>query len=97
MSNWNRGGRYHGGFPTPVRRQAETELPKHCAHCHRHDCQLWLDHIIPAAEGGPDTIDNAQWLCTDCHDRKTKAESARGRARRRARGQHPTEAHPGLI
>lgn len=37
MSNWNRHGRYHGGFPASVRRQAERELPDHCAHCHQSD------------------------------------------------------------
>ena len=62
MSNWNRNGRYHGGFPTTIRRQAEHALPKHCNHCHRTDTRLWLDHITPAAEGGTNTIDNAAEL-----------------------------------
>lgn len=97
MSNWNRHGRYHGGFPASVRRQAERELPDHCAHCHQSDTQLWLDHITPAAEGGSDDIDNAQWLCTPCHNRKTRSESARGQQRRSDRGRRPTEHHPGLM
>lgn len=62
MSNWNRAGRYHGGFPNHIRRQAEHTIPKHCAHCGTEDSRLWLDHIIPAAENGPHTIDNAAEL-----------------------------------
>lgn len=94
MSNWNNNGR-RAVFPESVRRQARRELPQHCAQC-GHTGHLWLDHIIPVAEGGPDTIDNAQWLCTDCHDIKTAAERARGQQRRVNRGRHPAESHPGL-
>ena len=97
MSNWNRDGRYHGGFPAAVQRQAKRKLPKCCAHCGATDVRLWLDHIVNAASGGPDTIDNAQWLCTDCHDTKTAAERASGQHRRANRGRHPAQAHPGLI
>lgn len=97
MSNWNTNGRYHGGFPEAVKKQAEQDLPKRCAECGATDGPLWLDHIVPAAEGGPDTIDNAQWLCTRDHDAKTKAEAARGRARRASRGRYPIERHPGLM
>lgn len=97
MSNWNNAGRYHGGFPPSVHRQAKRNLDNHCAQCGDNQCRLWLDHIVPAAEGGTDTIDNAQWLCTPCHDLKTKAEAARGRARHNARGKASTEHHPGLL
>lgn len=96
MSNWNRHGRYHGGFPAHMRRQAAQDLPARCNHCGTDRDRLWLDHIIPAAENGPDTIDNAQWLCTHCHNRKTRSEATRGRQRRAQRGRRPTERHPGL-
>lgn len=95
MSNWNRGGRHHGGFPAHIRRQATRDLPAECAHCGSGG-RLWLDHITPAAEGGTHDITNAQWLCTTCHDRKTRHEAARGQQRRAQRGRMPTEAHPGL-
>jgi 5-methylcytosine-specific restriction enzyme A len=37
-----------------------------------HPGQKWeLDHIIPLAMGGPDTIENIQILCKICHDFKT--------------------------
>lgn len=40
------------------------------------------DHIVPLAEGGTDDDANVQPLCGSCSDRKTAAESARGRVRR---------------
>ena len=30
-----------------------------------------VDHILPLAKGGPDTDDNCQSLCNDCHHTKT--------------------------
>ena len=41
------------------------------------------DHIIPLAEGGEDNDSNTQALCYECHEEKSKAESARGVARSR--------------
>jgi 5-methylcytosine-specific restriction protein A len=39
------------------------------------------DHVVPLAEGGPDTQANAQPLCVRCSDTKTRAETQRGRQR----------------
>lgn len=39
------------------------------------------DHVIPLAEGGPDDASNEQGLCHDCHDAKSKGESAQARRR----------------
>ena len=53
-----------------------------CAECQRHgrvSSATQRDHIIPLAEGGADDDDNVQGLCRDCHDVKSKQESARGR------------------
>ncbi|MGO3325329.1 HNH endonuclease [Gordonia sp. (in: high G+C Gram-positive bacteria)] len=97
MSNWGHGGRTYRGFPTSVVAQAHRVLPYHCATCGRDDTTLELDHINNNAEGGTDTIDNAQWLCPRCHSEKTRAEAIRGRARRAARGRRPAEKHPGLL
>lgn len=36
------------------------------------------DHIIPLAEGGPDTNENCQAICQRCSDLKTREESERG-------------------
>ncbi|WP_262702036.1 MULTISPECIES: HNH endonuclease [Streptomyces] len=45
-----------------------------------------LDHITPIAEGGsPTDLDNLGLLCSLCDELKSKAEAARGNARRRER------------
>lgn len=97
MSNWNTNGRHYRGFPTTVRRQAKADLPPWCNHCGADDQPLQLDHIINAASGGPDTIDNAQWLCHPCHDQKTRHEQAQGRTRHAQQARHPNQPHPGLL
>ncbi|GAC81239.1 HNH endonuclease [Gordonia malaquae] len=93
-SNWNNNGRYHGGFPAAVKKRAEQELPKVCAHCGATNCPLRLDHIRNTARGGNNTIDNAQWLCDTCHDHKTRAEAAEGQAIRTAKRTLPKRPHP---
>lgn len=53
----------------------ETEVLKLLVRCHRRCCichrfcgvKIEIDHIIPQAEGGPDTIDNAIPVCFECH------------------------------
>lgn len=35
---------------------------------------LEFDHIIPHYAGGKSTEDNLQWLCHDCHDKKTQED-----------------------
>lgn len=51
-----------------------------------HICQqirlaedLVADHVIPLAEGGPDTTDNLKACCLDCHKIKSQGEAAKGR------------------
>jgi 5-methylcytosine-specific restriction protein A len=34
-----------------------------------------LDHIVPKAKGGTDSVDNLQPLCKPCHDNKTIQDS----------------------
>lgn len=63
------------------------------------------DHITGHADATAmgwtqDEIDdpaNGQGVCPHCHNQKTQAEQARGRARKTARLHRPTEPHPGLI
>lgn len=38
-----------------------------------------VDHIIPKAEGGSDSLENLRAICKPCHDLKTGWEAARGR------------------
>jgi 5-methylcytosine-specific restriction endonuclease McrA len=51
------------------------EVSKLLAACHRRCCvchrycgvKMETDHIVPAGEGGPDTMDNAIPVCFECH------------------------------
>ena len=53
----------------------KDEAEKLLARCHRRCCichrfcgvKMELDHMHPAGEGGPSTIDNAIPLCFECH------------------------------
>jgi hypothetical protein len=39
-----------------------------CCVCHRYcGVKMEIDHIIPQAEGGPDTCENAISVCLECH------------------------------
>lgn len=38
-------------------------------------CGSEVDHIIPVSQGGSDSLDNLQLLCTSCHRVKTLKES----------------------
>ena len=52
-----------------------------CAECVKADrvaLATQRDHVVPLAEGGTDTDDNVQGLCTPCHDAKSEAERKRG-------------------
>ncbi len=53
-----------------------------CAEC--GGCEgLTLDHIVPLASGGGNTLDNLQLLCADCHRAKTARESRRNNGARK--------------
>lgn len=41
---------------------------RRCCVCHRYcGVRMEIDHIVPTAEDGPDTYDNAIAVCFDCH------------------------------
>ena len=52
-----------------------------CVLCGRAASEV--DHIVPGSAGGSDDLRNLQSLCKPCHQQKTLAEAARGRAKRR--------------
>lgn len=86
-----------------LRGLAKRHLPYWCAQCGAEPmvghAGLELDHIIPAAEGGGDELDNLQWLCPACHAEKSRREAARGISRRVARRRlydRFATRHPGL-
>lgn len=63
-----------------------------CYRCGDADAEAYvLDHITPISEGGsPTDLDNLGLLCGPCDEVKSKAEAARGNARRLARRPRPS-------
>lgn len=64
-------------------------MRKHGAICHvcHEPFADAIDHVTPLAEGGTDDDNNLRPIHeAPCHIIKTKAEAARGRARRRRVG-----------
>lgn len=43
-----------------------------CQECGRWRDTLHRDHVIPLWKGGPDTPDNIQYICANCHEDKTR-------------------------
>jgi 5-methylcytosine-specific restriction endonuclease McrA len=86
-------------------RHRRRRPPRHCANCGAHGVGVRLiqDHCVNLAAGGADTIANLQWLCSPCHDAKTRVEQQAGRDRARAqrgslsRRYRDLEAHPGRM
>jgi 5-methylcytosine-specific restriction endonuclease McrA len=50
-----------------------------CRRCGRVSIDLEVDHIVPLHLGGPESDENRQSLCRECHDTKSEQEEkARG-------------------
>jgi 5-methylcytosine-specific restriction protein A len=79
-------GQGRGGRPWRRKREAvlkrDQYLCQPCMRAQRVTVATQVDHITPQAEGGTEAMDNLQAICTECHDVKTKAETARGIAQR---------------
>lgn len=41
-----------------------------CCYCGTEEVPLTLDHLVPTAQGGPDTADNIVWACRPCNSSK---------------------------
>ena len=54
---------FEESLKTEVRRRA------HFACCLCHDIGVEIHHIVPEADGGPSTLNNAAPLCPSCHER----------------------------
>ncbi len=50
-----------------------------CQACGLVSEELEVDHVIPRAQGGGDSLENLQALCLRCHQIKTQHESRVGR------------------
>lgn len=68
---------------TPYQRASVAAAQEwRCSACDVLFKALWhVDHVLPLADGGADTLDNMQALCADCHMDKTADENMR-RARK---------------
>ena len=64
-------------------KRAKYVLRTHDTVCHvcGYPGATEADHVIPLAEGGPDTLGNMRPIHHDCHVAKTAEEAQRGRQR----------------
>lgn len=53
-------------FKESLKKEVRMKSDGKCVICHKPFVEI--HHIIPQAENGPDTIDNAVALCSYCHD-----------------------------
>jgi 5-methylcytosine-specific restriction endonuclease McrA len=66
-------------IPPKIRLSLFLSANGHCQSCQAkiHPGQKWeLDHIIPLALGGPDSLENMQILCKICHKFKTASQDS---------------------
>jgi hypothetical protein len=55
-------------FDNATRAKALVAAARHCCVCHRYKgVKVEVHHVVPEAEGGDDTLENAITLCFDCH------------------------------
>ena len=64
------------GVEIRARNLARDPLCKHCGERGIVRLAMIVDHVVPLWKGGPDTDENKQSLCFDCHDAKTASEAA---------------------
>ena len=55
-------------FSEALKREVRERAFFHCCLCQKISLSLEIHHIIPEAEKGPDTEDNAAPLCPNCHE-----------------------------
>lgn len=92
-TNWNRGKREDREYFSATERRAVLRRDRFkCYLC--GDRATEVDHIIPQAEGGPHSPENAASICGPCHKAKTRDEALRGYKRRQAKLRLPEDPHP---
>lgn len=70
------------GYALRILRQQVLSRQPYCSNSnitHGRRVATQVDHIRPLAEGGSDSPDNMQSLCTPCHKEKTQQESCRAK------------------
>ena len=79
VSDWPRRAKYRTdrlrpprehNFPAATRTAALARAGNRCEQCQATG-RLEVDHVVAVADGGAETIDNAQVLCRTCHVAKT--------------------------
>jgi hypothetical protein len=55
------------GFDEQLKLRVKRRAHFRCCLC--HDLYVEVHHIVPEADGGPDTEENAAPLCPSCHER----------------------------
>lgn len=83
-----RGSRHERGYGTAWEKTRTRILQRDgniCQHCLRETGAVHpgneVDHIVPKAQGGSDSDDNLQTICTPAHREKTQREAIQARAR----------------
>ena len=55
-------------FPQTVKDEAMVACQRHCCLCHKlKGTKIECHHIVPEADGGPNTFENCIPVCLDCH------------------------------
>lgn len=55
------------GFSETTKKKVMQKAGYCCCTCYKSSVSVEVHHIIPTAEGGDDSIDNAVTLCPSCH------------------------------
>ena len=81
-----RGNRHQRGYGyewEKLRKEVMYRDKGRCQVC--YDKATQVDHIVPKAFGGNDSLTNLRAICKSCHDKKTRLEAKQGRLKGRAR------------
>ena len=82
VSDWPRRAKYRSTYPRPprehefsqaTRKAALARAGNRCETC-QSTGRLEVDHVVAVADGGAETIENAQVLCRTCHVAKTTCD-----------------------
>lgn len=67
-------------FPAPVQAVVRQRANWLCEYCHTNErwqyVRFTIDHLIPTAEGGDDSLENLVLACFHCNRRKSDKQTA---------------------
>lgn len=79
-------------FPTKVRvaviKRATKDFVIYCEGCGCWTREFQIDHIVPAALGGPATLENAQLLGRCCYSVKNPSDTKKAAKTKRVEAKH---------